>query len=147
MAAADQSTSVLGIAIRDANRLREVVRVALRHGFGEFVLRMPFAAPFLPRSLLAGGKEAEGSAAERFARLLAELGPTYIKLGQVLSMRSDLLPADYVEALSRLQDRAPQISIEDVRASIESGLGQPAKDLFLEFDENTKSFPSSAIIL
>jgi ubiquinone biosynthesis protein len=135
MAAADQTTSVLGVAIRDANRLREVVRVALRHGFGEFVLRMPFAAPFLPKSALARGKEAEGSAAERFARLLAELGPTYIKLGQVLSMRSDLLPADYVEALSTLQDRAPEIPIADVRASIETGLGQPASEIFAEFDE------------
>ncbi len=130
---ADETTSVLGVAIRDAARAREVVQVAMRHGFGELVLRIPFAAPFVPRSVVA--QKVDGTAAERFARLLGDLGPTYIKLGQVLSMRSDLLPAEWIKALSKLQDGAPPISLADVEEQIEKALGHSPKELFASFDE------------
>jgi len=130
---ADETTSVLGVAIRDVARAREVAEVAMRHGFGELLLRVPFAAPFLPRS--AAQHRVEGTAAERFARLLGELGPTYIKLGQVLSMRSDLLPADWIKALAKLQDNAPPISLAEVQAQIEKALGHSPTELFASFDE------------
>ncbi len=130
---ADETTSVLGVAIRDAARAREVVQVAMRHGFGELVLKVPFASPFVPRSVVAA--KVEGTAAERFARLLGELGPTYIKLGQVLSMRSDLLPADWIKALGKLQDKAPPITLAEVEEQIEKALGHPPREIFASFDE------------
>jgi ubiquinone biosynthesis protein len=130
---ADESISVLGVAIRDAGRAREIVQVAMRHGFGELVLRIPFAAPFVPRSVVA--RSVEGTPAERFAHLLGELGPTYIKLGQVLSMRSDLLPPEWIRALTKLQDQAPPISIEEVDVQIEKALGHPKSELFATFDD------------
>lgn len=123
-------TSLLGVAVRDVARLREVASVVVRHGFGEFVARMPFASALLGRELAARRPSNQGTAAERFARLLGELGPTYIKLGQLLSMRSDLLPREYVMALSTLQDRAPEIPFDDVRSVIERGLGRPLEELF-----------------
>lgn len=126
-----EGTSILGVAVRDAQRLREVVAVVWKHGFGEVLTRIPFLAPFLPAR---PANVMQGSAAERFAALLAELGPTYIKLGQVLSMRSDLLPDEWIKSLVKLQDRAPEIPYEDVARAIESGLGQPLSELFDELD-------------
>lgn len=130
-----ETRSIFGVAIRDVTRLRKVASVVVAHGFGEVLLRMPFAAQLLGRSLTAEGKEAQGTAAERFTRLLGALGPTYIKLGQLLSMRGDLLPAEYVRALATLQDRAPVIPLADVQRVIEAGLGQPLAELFDDFVE------------
>lgn len=128
-----ESKSILGVAIRDVARLRKVAVVVARHGFGEVLLRMPFASQL--GIATADAKEARGTPAERFTKLLGALGPTYIKLGQVLSMRSDLLPADYVKALSTLQDDAPAIDFDEVKEVIEEGLGQPLEELFAELDE------------
>ncbi|GAB4208941.1 MAG: AarF/ABC1/UbiB kinase family protein [Sandaracinaceae bacterium] len=133
-AASEAKTTFLGVAVRDVARLREVAAVVVRHGFGEFVLRMPFAASLLGKELVARRETFQGTAPERFAHLLGELGPTYIKLGQVLSMRSDLLPREYVEALSHLQDGAPEIPFDDVRSVIERGLGRPLEEVFAELD-------------
>ncbi len=123
---------MFGVAIRDANRLRKVAQVVVSHGFGEIILRTPLAG-------LVGkqptAEEIRGDAPERFTHLLGELGPTYIKLGQVLSMRADLLPAAYVKALSTLQDQAPVIPFADVKQVVEAGLGRPLDELFAVFDE------------
>lgn len=128
-----ETKSILGVAIRDVARLRKVAVVVARHGFGEVLLRMPFAAQL---GIASGdAMEARGTPAERFTRLLGALGPTYIKLGQVLSMRSDLLPSDYVKALSTLQDDAPAIPFEQVKKVIEQGLGQPLEEIYAELDE------------
>lgn len=128
-----ETKSILGVAVRDVGRLRRVASVVVRHGFGEFLLRMPFAKGLVGSE--KAGEEAKGSAPERFTRLLGALGPTYIKLGQLLSMRADLLPAAYVQALSTLQDSAPVISYDDVKRQVERGLGQPLDELFDDFDE------------
>ncbi|MEZ4339061.1 MAG: AarF/UbiB family protein [Sandaracinaceae bacterium] len=128
----EEPRSMFGVAIRDANRLRKVASVVVSHGFGEVVLRTPLAGLV---GKAKAGEEARGDAPERFTRLLGALGPTYIKLGQVLSMRADLLPAAYVQALSTLQDKAPVIPFADVRQVVEGGLGQPLEELFAEFEE------------
>ncbi|MFN9811635.1 MAG: ABC1 kinase family protein [Deltaproteobacteria bacterium] len=132
--AAPQDTSIFGVAVRDVARLREVAALVVRHGFGDFVLRMPFATALLGRELVTRKESFQGPPPERFAHLLGELGPTYIKLGQVLSMRSDLLPRDYIEALSKLQDQAPEIGFDEVSAQIEKGLGLPTGEVFAELD-------------
>jgi ubiquinone biosynthesis protein len=128
---AEGAESILGVAVRDAQRLREVLAIVWKHGFGEVLTRIPFLAPFLPAR---PAKVMVGRAGDRFAALLAELGPTYIKLGQVLSMRSDLLPDDWIKALVKLQDRAPEIGYDEVARAIEEGLGQPLSVLFAELD-------------
>jgi len=92
MAEQTHDGSFFGVAIRDVGRLQKVLSVVVAHGFGEFVTRIPLAAQILGPVATRKQKTVEGTPAERFARLLAALGPTYIKLGQVLSMRSDLLP-------------------------------------------------------
>ena len=128
-----ETKSIFGVAIRDVARLRKVATIVTRHGFGEVLVRMPFAAQLGFLSLES--KEARGTPAERFTKLLGALGPTYIKLGQVLSMRSDLLPHDYVQALSTLQDKAPVIPYDQVKKVVEEGLGQPIDELFEDLSE------------
>ncbi|MCB9597823.1 MAG: AarF/ABC1/UbiB kinase family protein [Sandaracinaceae bacterium] len=128
----EEPRSMFGVAIRDANRLRKVAAVVASHGFGEIILRTPLAG-LIGKTSTQG--EVRGDAPERFTRLLGALGPTYIKLGQVLSMRADLLPAAYVKALSTLQDQAPVIPFADVKQVIEDGLGQPLEELFSELEE------------
>lgn len=66
---------------------------------------------------------------------ILQLGPTFIKIGQLFSTRSDLFPAEFVEELSKLQDRVPAFSAEKAIATIESELGGTVKDLFASFDE------------
>jgi len=126
---------LLDIATRDAARLRHVAAIVVRHGFGEVLMRVPFAAQLLGVGAARERVEEQGTTPERFARLLGALGPTFIKLGQVLSMRADLLPREYVVALTTLQDRAPAITIDDVRRAIEDGLGRPVDEIFASFDE------------
>ncbi|GJP56458.1 hypothetical protein CLOM_g15528 [Closterium sp. NIES-68] len=65
---------------------------------------------------------------------ILQLGPTFIKLGQLFSTRSDLLPAEFVEELSKLQDRVPAFSADKARAMIEAELGRPLGELFQEFE-------------
>jgi len=73
--------------------------------------------------------------AEAFRKRLVELGPAYVKLGQVLSTRPDLLPQTYIEELEKLQDDVGPIPTEDVRATIEEELGARVSKLFEEFDD------------
>lgn len=65
---------------------------------------------------------------------LLELGPTFIKVGQLFSTRADLFPTEYVEELSKLQDKVPAFSFEQVREIIQQDLGRPIEELFLSFD-------------
>jgi ubiquinone biosynthesis protein len=134
-----EAKSFFGVAVRDVARLRKVASIVAMHGYGELLARIPGGAQLVKGAAQAGGaddpKASVGTPAERFTRLLAALGPTYIKLGQVLSMRSDLLPTDYVKALATLQDKAPRIPFSDVQAEIERGLGRPIDEVFDELSE------------
>jgi ubiquinone biosynthesis protein len=121
---------------RHWRRLRQIVNVAAAQGFGYIVEQLGLAG-FLSRSLRPGLPAAERprlSRGERLARALEELGPTFIKLGQVLSTRPDLLPADVVAELEKLQDRVPPFSAEEVREAVARELGVPLEEAFAEFD-------------
>jgi ubiquinone biosynthesis protein len=122
----DHRDTLLGIAARDLERLTQVTATLVRHGFGALVGRGPEGE---------GGAETSSSPAVRFARLLADLGPTFIKLGQVLSIRRDLLPADYIAALETLQDTAPEVPFAAAREVVEAGLGRPLAAVFAHIDE------------
>ncbi|CAN5914339.1 hypothetical protein BH11GEM1_BH11GEM1_23030 [soil metagenome] len=73
-------------------------------------------------------------APERFAARLTWLGPVFVKLGQLLSTRPDVLPHAYVEALSTLQEHGPEVSLEQIRLTIARELGKPVESLFASFD-------------
>lgn len=81
---------------------------------------------------------------EDFARSLEQYGPTYVKFGQLLSTREDLLPPAYTEALARLQDAVETVPVEQVRAAIEESLGATVSTLFSSFDDRPLAAASLA---
>ncbi|MHB8231724.1 MAG: ABC1 kinase family protein [bacterium] len=82
--------------------------------------------------------------ARRLTRIIAALGPTFIKLAQVISTRADFLPAAYLEALSTLQDEVPPVSFSKIKPIIEKGLGKSAGDIFEKFTEEPLAAASVA---
>lgn len=121
---------LIGRRVRHLRRYREVAEVLARHGFAVFLDSLGLRG-LLPRRC----RRAEGPGGPVHLReALEELGPTFIKLGQVLSLRADLLPHDYVEELSRLQDRVPPQPFELSRTLIEQELGAPLSQLFRTID-------------
>jgi ubiquinone biosynthesis protein len=114
----------------DLGRLREIAQVASRHGFGPSLRRVPLLTRFASS---AGADEADSPPGERFASMLEELGPTFVKLGQILSTRGDLLPPEFTQPLARLQDQVPPFPFDDVKRQIERELGGPVDELFDDF--------------
>ena len=111
-------------------RYQEISRILLRHGFG-FLLEMarPRRGPFQRIRPLAPPP------ARHLCLALEELGPTFIKLGQILSTRPDLLPPPFVAELVRLQDRVAPFPFAEVRRQVEGELGAPLEELFATFEE------------
>jgi len=109
----------------------EIGRVAVRHGWGPLLARSGLG-DILRIKEKTGGKP-PGPVELRLA--LEDLGPTFIKFGQLLSTRPDLVPEEYIRELQKLQDTAPTISIEDVRKVIREELGADPEAAFAAFDE------------
>jgi ubiquinone biosynthesis protein len=115
-------------------RLSEIAQVAARYGFG-YVLRRNRLGDLLPRR---DGREDEATATDRGRRLremLDELGPTFVKFGQLLSTRPDVVPPDIVVELRGLQDAVTPFPFEQVREVVEAELGLTVEQAFVEFDE------------
>ena len=87
---------------------------------------------------------ASDGAPTRFAARLVALGPVFVKLGQILSTRPDVMPQAYVDALSRLQENGPEVPSEAIRATIESQLGKPVEELFATFEQKPVAAASFA---
>jgi ubiquinone biosynthesis protein len=122
--------------LTDFNRLRQITTTAARYGFADALERAGFFRRFgRPQGPVEPAPDTQReSTARRFRRLLDELGPTFVKLGQILATRADLLPAEYVAELRLLQDAAAPISLEQVRAQLEAAFGQPVDELFESID-------------
>ncbi len=122
-------------AVQDLKRLREISSVVVRHGFGELWDRAKIWDVLGRREERRPSREElRATTARRFRDTLAELGPTFIKLGQILSARPDILPADFIAELSQLQDSAAPMPVELVFKLIEQGLGRPAEQIFAFLD-------------
>jgi len=116
-------------------RLAEIAKVLAGHGWGFLIGHLDLQR-FLPRGeRSASGAINEAPLPEVVTAVLTDLGPSFVKAGQLLSTRPELLPRAYVEALERLQESGPPVSIDDVRRIVEEELGAPPEDLFAEFDE------------
>ncbi len=122
---------------RMVKRYREIARILTRHGFDYLLHQLGLAdLVALPRRTI-GRRPREvmkRSSPERLRLVLEELGATFIKLGQLLSTRADLLSAEYIEQLERLQDDVPPIPAAEVRRVVERELGQPLEALYARFD-------------
>ena len=127
------------------NRLRQVAAIAARHGFADLLERSGIGK--LIGKKIEPDSETEtrrGSVARRFRLMLDELGPSFVKLGQVLSTRADLLPSEFIQELSYLQDSAAPIPMELVRQQIETSFQKKPEELFSFIDTNPLAAASIA---
>jgi ubiquinone biosynthesis protein len=121
---------------RHLRRYRQIVEVLVRHGFSDALSQLGLGRRLgLPLRLLRRDRaSAEITRAQRIRMAVEELGPTFIKFGQIISTRPDLLPPDFITELSRLQDSVPPEPWEPIKACIEEELGQPIEQIFATFD-------------
>lgn len=126
----------IGQAVKNVQRLRHIVAVFARHGFEDVLDRMDLGR-FMPKRFAPSLAEPaeERTTAERLRRALEELGPTFVKLGQLLSSRPDLVPQSFIEELTRLQDNVQIIPFDRVRKVVESELGRRLEEAYASFDE------------
>lgn len=116
--------------VKDLGRLQQIAQVLARHGLGWLVAHLDLPG--------LGSRREEGErplAPERLVAVLRDLGPTFVKIGQMLSTRSDILPAAYTDALQGLQDDVGPFPFEEVEAQIHQALGGSIDSLFAAFDE------------
>jgi ubiquinone biosynthesis protein len=118
---------------RSLGRLSEIAQVAARHGFG-YVIRKYRLGDLLPRGQRVDLDETVSDRGRRLREMLDELGPTFVKFGQLLSTRPDVVPPDIVVELRGLQDDVSPVGFNDIREVIEAELDLTVERAFLEFD-------------
>jgi len=134
-------------AVRDLKRVHDIASVLIRYGFGDLVRRIGMAHA-LERAGKAlrwrePGELAHLEPAARVRRALEELGPTFVKLGQILATRVDLFPPDWITEFSKLQDAAPALPFTELRAQLMEDLGEPPEALFAEL--NTEPLAAASL--
>ncbi len=124
----------IGQAVKNVARLRQITAVFAKHGFVDLVDRMNLGK-FLPRRAKAFAEsQADRSTAERLRLSFEELGPTFVKLGQLLSTRPDLLSENYIDEFTKLQDNVLPLPFELVRDVVERELGRTLEVAYASFD-------------
>ncbi len=133
--------------IRSIRRYWNIVRVLSKYGFDNALEMLGLAdmAAKGRRLFRSGALDLSGySSAERMRMALEELGPTFVKLGQILSTRPDIIPAAFLTEFEKLQDQVPSISFEELRTQIELELGASVEDLFEFIDHESLAAASIA---
>ena len=135
-------------AARDLPRLREISSVLIRHGLGDLVRRTGLASALERAGQILhwgeAGKSAEIEPQERFRRSLEELGPTFVKLGQVLSTRPDLLAPGWIAELERLHSEVAPVSFDELLPEVEKALGRSPFDVFADVERKPHAAASIA---
>lgn len=135
--------------IQDIGRLRQIAAVLVRHGFGHVVEAWSLQDKAILRLLPQSGEaktdpEARGNPLERVVVILEELGPTFVKLGQILSTRPDLIPQALCDELQSLQDSVAPLAKGLAREALEASLGQPIEAVFEGFSDEPLACASIA---
>ena len=130
---------MIGRTYRHIQRYRQILTVLFKYGFGDVIDTLKIEQYLEIGLQMVSKKRREKieklSRAERIRMALEELGPTFIKMGQILSTRPDLLPVEFIRELGKLQDDVPPFGFDQARQIIEKELGVPIKQVFQEFDE------------
>jgi ubiquinone biosynthesis protein len=131
-------TRAIGKTLRNAGRLRTIVGVFAKHGFanilekiklGRFILERVSTSDPLDRFTMSS------TVAERLRMSFEELGPTFVKLGQLLASRPDLVPPDFVNEFSRLHDNVQPLSFSEIQQVLKEEYGENLNQYFSHFDE------------
>ncbi|MGG1600790.1 2-polyprenylphenol 6-hydroxylase [Paenibacillus naphthalenovorans] len=128
---------MIGKRMRHISRYRDIAIALIRHGFGIVVEEIGFAQFLsLPqRMFFEPRKKDPKTVGERIRLVLQELGPTFVKLGQIASTRPDLLPEEIIRELEKLQDRVPPFSFQEVRGIIQEELADEPDNIFQHFED------------
>ena len=131
--------------LRGIRRAGHISRILVKHGFGDFTDRL-----FSKKGAAENDAEDEGyplksgfPSAARIRRVLEDLGPSFIKLGQLMSTRADIFPPEYIAEFRKLQDQVPPVAFKDIQAVIESQFDQKLDDMFKSF--NPESIAAASV--
>ena len=126
------------IAAEDLGRLQEITRILIQSGFEDLAQRMGLLGLLQRTGRLLRIERADhisrGGTPERARHALESLGPTFVKLGQVLASRADLMPPEWIEEFSQLQSNVGSIPWEDLRPQLEEDLGQAPEQVFQDLE-------------
>ena len=134
------------IFVKELWRLGKIIRIFAKHGLGDIAERLFKKAekePVDPREKEWTVKNGFPSPT-RIRCVLEELGPSFIKLGQLMSTRADIFPAEYIEEFTKLQDQVPPVPFSDIKRVIEQELGRPLEEIFEEFTPKSMAAASVA---
>jgi len=136
------------LAYKNIQRLRQIISILMRHGFYPVIERIHLTRLISIPQRIAGRKATQEqefiSFAARTRLAFEELGPTFIKFGQILSTRPDILPEEFVKEFLKLQDEVPPFPFTDVVKAIEQEFKRPVKELFKEIEEKPVAAASIA---
>ncbi|MGB5217137.1 MAG: AarF/UbiB family protein [Smithella sp.] len=139
---------VLGRTYRNFSRYRQILSILFRYGFDDLVERLKIDQYIEIGLQMISRHKRENveklSRAERLRLLFEELGPTFIKFAQILSTRPDIIPADVIKELEKLQDEVPPFSYAEAREIIENELDDSIDNIFSSFDETPLASASIA---
>lgn len=126
----------MAVRIKHVGRYREIAMALVRHGFGYMVEELGlFQLLALPRRWMSREAHTTKTLSERIRLVLQELGPAFVKLGQLASTRADLLPESVIRELVKLQDQVPPFSSETARGILEQELDIPLEEIFSRFED------------
>jgi len=135
-------------AARDLGRLHDIATIMIRYGFGDIVRRLGMSRFLEHAGKVLHWKDAEKMARmeppERVRRAFEEMGPTFVKLGQILATRVDLFSSEWVREFEKLQDQIPPRSFEQLRPQIEEDLGAAPEDIFTQLQTDALAAGSIA---
>lgn len=130
---------LLGRTYRNFKRYRQILSIIFRYGFEDLVERLKIDQYIEIGLQLVSRQKRENveklSRAERLRLLVEELGPTFIKLAQILSTRPDIIPADVIREFEKLQDEVPPFPYSEAKEIVETELGDSIDNIFSSFEE------------
>jgi ubiquinone biosynthesis protein len=132
--------------VKELWRLGKIIRIFVKHGFGDIAERLFKRAEKEP----VDQKQEEWTvkngfpSPQRIRLVLEELGPSFIKLGQLMSTRADIFPPEYIEEFTKLQDQVPPVPFSDIKRVIEQELRRPLEEIFDEFTPKSMAAASVA---
>ncbi len=138
----------LGRQYRHVSRYRQIASVLLKHGFGDLMGTLGLHRRLRLGKRQAAGEQMPGAQAltrwQRIRMAMEELGPSFVKLGQILATRPDMVPQELCDELAKLHDTVPPFGFDQAKQIIEAELDSPLKTLFREFDKKPVASASIA---
>ena len=118
--------------VQNLGRFRQIVSIFVKYGFGDVLSHLGLPGRQLAEKI--SRVDAGLTTYQRLRLAFDELGPTFIKFGQILSLRSDMLPRELTRELAKLQDKAAPVPVETIIKTVEKRLGRPVDEVFAVFD-------------